>query len=113
MGAEEMIGRYHSIFVLPSDVKKVLGEAGWEFASPNRLSRKMLDALVDRLRLMKSDAYLGIEEFIGSSIKVIAFLDSDGAIEHVCIRAYEGSNDAEIDSALTSLSDPSIEIFNP
>jgi hypothetical protein len=110
-----MKGKYRSIFIIPSSARRVLGDTGWKFLSPDRISRKIVDALMTDLALVKSDAYLGMEEFSGENAKAIVSLDEQGQVEHIHIRAYADRDiEGELRSALTTLGAfTDIEAFSP
>lgn len=110
-----MNGPYQSTFIIPADAQRVLSDAGWEFSSNARISQEIADALMASLSLVKTDSYLGIEEFSGGNVKAIVSFDDDGLIEHICIRTYKGRDvHPELFRALSSFADQSkIEFFGP
>ena len=114
-GGRQMKDLCRSIFIIPKSARSTLSEAGWEFLSMDRIPRELVDALMERLRLTKTDSYLGMEEFSGSSLKAMAFLDDLGMVEHVHVRAFKGREiESELGTLLSFLDDRgALEVFIP
>ena len=110
-----MKGRYRATFVIPLDAHRVLGDAGWEFFSSNRIPQDVVDVLMAELVLVKSGAYLGMEEFSGENAKATVLLDEQGQVESIYFRSYEERDiHGALLRALTLLKDQAaVEVFSP
>lgn len=84
----EMSGSYRSNFVIPKGARRVLGDAGWEFSSLDRIPKDIVDVLMSELALVETDAYLGVQEFSGECAKATVLLDEQGRVENIFLRAY-------------------------
>jgi hypothetical protein len=78
-----MKGKYQAAFIVPVESNKVLGEDGWEFESPARLSESIKDYLIQSLRLSFLDSYLGIESYVNDGIKMSVIFDVQNEIESI------------------------------
>lgn len=110
-----MKGKYRATFVIPLDAQRALGDAGWEFSSSNRIPQDVVGVLMAELVLVKSGAYLGMEEFSGENAKATVLLDDQGQVESIYFRAYEERDihDALL-RTLTLLRDKAaVEVFSP
>jgi hypothetical protein len=110
-----MKGAYRSFFIIPKGARRTLSEAGWEFLSTERIPSELVDSLIERLLLTKTDSYLGMEEFSSSSLKAIAFLDDLGMVQHVHVRAFKDREiEIELGTLLSLLDDRgALEVFSP
>jgi hypothetical protein len=82
-----MVSPYKAIFLLPPNSEKTLGDDGWEFSSPGRLSQELLLSLAKTLDLEKGRSYLGMEVYEGAGLKLTAITDERG-IENIYIQTW-------------------------
>jgi len=75
-----MIKRYTAAFLIPIEVNKTQGESDWEFGSPRRLSKKVVEQLISALRLDFNKLYSGIKKFVRDNIGMSIFLDDDDEV---------------------------------
>lgn len=110
-----MKGKYRATFVVPLGAERILGDAGWEFFSSDRIPQDVVCLLMAELSLTKSDAYLGMEEFSGENAKANVLLDEQGQVEAIYLKAYEDRDiHGELLRTLTLLKDqPVVEVFSP
>jgi len=86
-----MKGMYQAAFIIPVGANKVLGEDGWEFESPVRLSNEIKDYLIESLKLSFLEHYLGIESYVDSDIKMSVIFDDQNEIENIHFQLYGDS----------------------
>ncbi|WP_161964661.1 hypothetical protein [Xanthomonas arboricola] len=113
-GIKAMINRYKAYFLVPLGAIRELGESGWEFFSEGKISRGLVDNLMDGLRLSKLSTELGMERFSGVSADAVVFLDDMNEIEHVYLRGHGGRNvGLELKELLEVVTDSGVEVFDP
>ncbi|WP_407469924.1 hypothetical protein [Xanthomonas campestris] len=106
--------RYKAYFLVPLGAIRELGESGWEFFSEERISRGLVDSLMDGLGLSKLSTEMGMDRFSGVSADAVVFLDDMGEIEHVYFRGHGGRNvGLELKELLKGVSDLGVEVFEP
>ncbi len=86
--------KYTSIFIVPVNTKKTLSDDGWIFNSDITLSPNIIDVLVDRLNLIKSEEYIGIISFNADDIQVNVITNNNTDIEYIHIKYYAGNIDS-------------------
>lgn len=84
-----MKGKYQAAFIVPVGAKKILGEGGWEFETPNRLSTQIKGFLIDALKLRFFESYLRIESYVDGNIKMSVILDEQNEIESINFQLNE------------------------
>lgn len=110
-----MKSKYRATFVIPSNAQRMLGDAGWEFSSQDRIPDSVVKFLMAKLALEKSDEYLDMEEFSGENAKATLLFDENHSVEHVYFRGY-GDRDihGELLAALAlSPFKDIVEVFSP
>lgn len=83
-----MKGKYQVAFIVPVGANKVLGEDGWEFESPVRLSEDIKKYLIQSLRLSFLESYLGIESYVDGDVKMSVIFDDQNEIESIHFQLY-------------------------
>jgi len=83
-----MNGKYQAAFIVPVGANKVLGEDGWEFECPVRLSGDIKDYLIQSLRLSFLESYLGIESYVDNDVKMSVIFDDQNEIESIHFQLY-------------------------
>lgn len=86
-----MIKIYTAAFLIPVGARKILGEDGWEFDSPERLSKGLADHLIAALRLDFVEMYSGIKRYVGDNISMSIFLDDKNEVENIYFQ-FSGSS---------------------
>ena len=86
-----MKGKYKAVFIIPIGANKVLGNDGWEFEGMNRLSIEIKNYLIESLRLVFFESYLGIDSYIGDDIKMSVVFDDQNQIESFHFQLYGDS----------------------
>jgi hypothetical protein len=78
-----IIKRYTAAFLIPIGANKIFGKDGWEFDSPERLSKEVADHLIAALRLDFVEMYSGIRRYVGDDIGMSIFLDDNNEVENI------------------------------
>ena len=78
-----MTKKYKAAFLIPVGARKILGEDGWEFDSPGRLSKEVADHLIVALRLDFVEMYSEIKKCVGDNISMSIFLDDKNEVENI------------------------------
>jgi hypothetical protein len=86
-----IIKRYTAAFLIPIGANKILGENGWEFESPKRLPKEVVEQLISALRLDFIELYSGIEKFVGDNIGMSIFLDDHNEVENIYFQVSDDS----------------------
>ncbi|MGE6387592.1 hypothetical protein ACQKEN_18255 [Pseudomonas sp. NPDC078416] len=86
-----MIKRYTAVFLIPIGANKTLGEDGWEFKSPKRLSKEVVEQLISALRLNFIELYSGIKRYVGDDIGMSIFLDDMNEVENIYFQVFGNS----------------------
>ena len=74
---------YGSLFLIPVGACRTLGEDGWEFDSPERLSKEVSEHLIAAFRLNFVEMHSGIERYVGDDIVMSIFLDDINEVESI------------------------------
>jgi hypothetical protein len=79
---------YKATFLIPKSSKKCLSDCGWEFQSNDRLSDRILTAIINRFGLIKEDEYEGVTDYRSRQVKVSVIRDHTGAIEQIYLQLF-------------------------
>lgn len=110
---ERMMGRvYVAAFLLPSPVKKILTDFGWEFESPEHLPEQTIEALRSALGVRHTETYLGMDVWETDGVKATIVRDESGSIEEVSVQLYSRKPD-DLRLALHAAGLDNIEVFVP
>ncbi|MEX6677791.1 hypothetical protein QWI18_17895 [Pseudomonas sp. W2Oct36] len=77
------IKKYTAAFLIPVGAGRNLGEDGWEFESPERLSKEVSEHLIAAFRLNFVEMYSGIKRYVGDNIGMSIFLDDQNEVENI------------------------------
>lgn len=77
------IKKYTAAFLIPVGAGRNLGEDGWEFESPERLSKEVSEHLIAAFRLSFVKMYSGIKRYVGDNIGMSIFLDDQNEVENI------------------------------
>ncbi|RYZ83273.1 MAG: hypothetical protein EOP04_20285 [Proteobacteria bacterium] len=77
------IKKYTAAFLIPVGAGRNLGEDGWEFESPERLSKEVSEHLIAAFRLSFVEMYSGIKRYVGDNIGMSIFLDDQNEVENI------------------------------
>ncbi len=105
--------KYKVVFIIPIGANKILGEDGWEFETPNRLSAEIKEFLVDTLKLEYSESYLGIDVYVNENMKMSVICDDQSQIESISFQLYEMATTTLSDMFQTGILANKSELFIP
>jgi hypothetical protein len=86
-----MTTKYKAAFIVPIGANRVLGEDGWEFESPARLSKNIGDDLIETLRLTFLEEYSGIRKYAGEGIGMSIMFDDNQEVEIIYFQLSGGA----------------------
>ena len=103
---------YVAAFLLPSPVKKMLTNFGWEFESRARLPEQTIDALRSEFGVHHTESYLGMDVWEADGLKATVLRDESGGIEEIFVQLRSRKPD-ELRGALKAAGLESVEVFLP